>query len=327
MNNPCITVGDPAGIGPECVIRVLARPDFEARVTLVCPRTLLDSVCEALCTADRALATLVSDFRAGEGTVYDLVQVDSAPPVLEPGRFNHQNTDLVRNCLETAVALALDRGAPLVTGPLDKRYFSAMGYPHSGHTEYLAQVLGVHDPVMLFQGAGPLLSTVVLTRHIALDEVTSRVKPDTLGNAVRLVHSYNRMMESQDQRHSLPMAVAGIDPHCGEWGTFSHTDLAVRQWVELLCEEGYSIQGPLPADTLFSPPRVKDFSTILCWYHDQGMVPVKAYAFDQAVNVTLGLPLVRTSPAHGVAYDLAWKGKASVNSMREAVKLAVKLSC
>ena len=304
-------------------MRILAEPDFTTRVTLVCSRDVLTAVGNALCEADSRFGQVVQRFQARESHLYELVEVPQRPEHLVPGAYHEANAGFVQSSLKIALDLVQDRACNLVTGPLDKRYFAAMGFPRSGHTEFLASKLAIAgEPVMLFQGGHPLLSAVVLTRHIPLDEVKSRVTPRLLENGVKLVARYNRRLAAMDSRYAKPMAVAGIDPHCGEWGEFSDSDLAVRQWVQALQRQGFSIEGPLAADTLFTPSRAAAYSTIFCWYHDQGMVPVKAYAFDAAVNVTLGLPILRTSPAHGVAYDLAWKGLASTGSMANAIALA-----
>lgn len=323
MPLPCITVGDPCGIGPECVLRTLAEPDFATPVTLVSSREVLNAVGDALCKTDPRFEQIVERFQAREADLYELVEVPESPGNLLPGAYHEANAASVESSLEIALELVRDRGCNLVTGPLDKRYFAAMGFPRSGHTEFLASKMAIEsEPVMLFQGEDPLLSAVVLTRHIPLDQVKSRVSPELLENGVKMVARYNRRLATIDSRYARPMAVAGIDPHCGEWGEFSDSDLSIRQWVQALQRQGYSIEGPLAADTLFTPTRAAAYSTIFCWYHDQGMVPIKAYAFDSAVNVTLGLPTLRTSPAHGVAYDLAWKGQASTGSMANAIALA-----
>ena len=137
----------------------------------------------------------------------------------------------------------------------------------------------------------------------------------TLVAAVRVASTYAKNQSTTVR----PIAVAAVDPHCGEWGAFSDVDLQVRAWIEDLAREGVPVTGPFAADTLFVPHRLVEFDAILCWYHDQGMIPIKLLRFASAVNVTLGLPILRVSPAHGVAYDIAWQGQADPGSFFAAL--------
>ena len=177
------------------------------------------------------------------------------------------------------------------------------------------------EPLMWFASAR--LQVGLLTRHVPLSQVTPLVTRARLERGVELAL---RFLQRTGKAGTAPIAVAALDPHCGEWGVISPLDLEVQGWVRDLRDRGIPIDGPFSADTLFSPVSLRRFAGVLCWYHDQGMIPVKLLAFSDAVNVTLGLPLVRTSPAHGVAYDIAWKGIASPASTSRAVSLALALS-
>jgi 4-hydroxythreonine-4-phosphate dehydrogenase len=165
----------------------------------------------------------------------------------------------------------------------------------------------------------------ILTRHIPIEEIRSQVRPDTLRRTAMEVLGYLRRLPGWTET-AASIVVAGVDPHCGEWGQMSDTDLMVRDWVAKLNVEGIPIDGPYPADTLFVPGRMAMGTAFLTWYHDQGMIPVKLLAFDKAVNVTLGLPFLRMSPTHGVAYDIAGQRMADHRSMARAIDLALGLS-
>jgi len=204
-----------------------------------------------------------------------------------------------------------------VTGPLSKRCFLDNGVGPVGHTEFLAGIAGVSEDDVLMLFDARTLRVAALTRHVPLAEVPGLVRPGLVMDAAALVAGYL-------SRHGVEaprIALACLDPHCGEWGGLAGTDLSMKR---SLAEIGAGIHGPLAADTLFMPTNLTCFDAVLCWYHDQAMIPVKMAAFDAAANVTLGLPVLRTSPAHGPGYDIAGQGKADPGSMRRAVELAMK---
>jgi 4-hydroxythreonine-4-phosphate dehydrogenase len=237
-----------------------------------------------------------------------------SPPV--PGTWSPEWGLYALRSLDAAVAAALAGGHALVTGPLSKRSFIEGGAGPVGHTEHLARAAGVpeEDVLMLFDAGDLRIAT--LTRHVPLAAVTGLVNARLVQRAADRVAGYLRARGVTSPR----IALACVDPHCGEWGGLADTDLRLRAAIQ-----GFDIHGPLAADTLFLPANLQRFHAILCWYHDQALIPVKLLAFDRAVNVTLGLPFVRTSPAHGPGYDVAWKGVGGHGSMRRALELACRL--
>ena len=313
MSLPVIecSLGDPCGIGPEVLIRVLAA-DLPGRVSVHAHRDLL------LDAAAQDAPDIADAFAASEGTTWTATapetRPDSAP---EPGRYDPAWGAYGLQSLEAAAQAALDGGRALVTGPLSKRSFIDGGAGPVGHTEVLARLAGVPEDValMLFDSEG--LRVATLTRHLPLADVPARVHPDLAVRAAVQVADYLRLRGFEAPR----IALACLDPHCGEWGGLADTDLALR---EALAGSDARICGPLAADTLFLPANLERFDAILCWYHDQAMIPVKMAAFDTAANVTLGLPVLRTSPAHGPGYDIAGRGAANVGSMRRAIHLALE---
>lgn len=316
-----VTVGDPSGVGPEIVVAVLGSEEsLPEGLALICDRDLLEATARRLGSLSTELQQTADRFRSRLNAEVRLIQPGVQPASNEPGAWHENNVPYIRETLRVGLAAARGQSAALVTGPVDKRFFAALGFQRSGHTEYLAGLTNDEDPVMLLDGGR--CRTVVLTRHIPLSEVASRVEPPRLKRGVQLAAQFVRAVEGDDPR---PIAVAGLDPHCGEWGASSRTDLEVAGWVRALRDEGLPVEGPYPADTLFLPGRWHKYGVVLCWYHDQGLIPVKLHAFSSAVNVTLGLPVVRVAPAHGTAYDIAGSGRAETGSFSRAIRLAHSL--
>ena len=314
MSRPlAVTVGDPAGIGPEVAVAALAR--FVTRqphpVQLIVTRALLEKTLDLLGQRVEGGPAMVVKIREALGGCVTLVEPAFEPAAVE-GHWTGTQVPFIRESLNLGLAAA-EEGATLVTGPTDKRFFLAEGLSHSGHTEFLAARYPGHEPLMLFEAGGFRIG--VLTRHIPLAQVTEAVDEERLAAAIHTARAY---VHSQDIEQR-PIAVAALDPHCGEWGAFSGVDLRVREWVAKLAQQGLAVEGPYAADTLFVRHHLPKFSAVLCWYHDQGMIPIKLLRFDRAVNVTLGLPILRVSPAHGVAYDIAWQGLGDAGSFYSAL--------
>lgn len=308
-----VTVGDPAGIGPEVALAAIARllSSHSHPISLVSTRALFEKTLELVERRQSEGPAVVESIRRALGGNLTLVEPDSAA-VMTEGAWSPAQAPFIRESLELGLARA-DGGAALVTGPVDKRFFLGEGLVHSGHTEFIAQRYPGHEPLMLFEAGN--FRIAVMTRHIPLSQVSAAVSQAQLVAAVRTASAY--VLSRETRGH--PIAVAALDPHCGEWGAFSDVDLKVRGWVEELARQGVAVTGPHAADTIFVPHRLGQYGAVLCWYHDQGMIPVKLLHFDSAVNVTLGLPVLRVSPAHGVAYDIAWQGRSDAGSFHAAL--------
>ena len=213
------------------------------------------------------------------------------------------------------------RVAGIVTAPLHKESLRAAGHPWPGHTEMLAEAAGVSDVAMLFVGGG--LRVALLTIHRSLRSVPDAITRVETERVVRLVHRELPRLGAERRR----IAVCGVNPHAGEHGLFGREDEDVlRPAVAALAQEGIAVTGPLPADTAFVRAVQGEFDAVVAAYHDQGLVPVKLLAFGHAVNVTLGLPFVRTSVDHGTAFDIAAAGTADPGSLLAAMALAVELA-
>ena len=301
-----ITMGEPSGIGPEVAVAAF---------------TALNGKLD-----DRPLK-LVGDpsvFRAC-GTVPDsaIVQSHSVAVPRTPGHADPRNTRAVVDAIDEAVALVKNgAGAAVVTAPIHKASLMRGGFEHAGHTQYLAEITGADRAVMMLIGDG--LRVVPLTIHIPLADVPRAINKIAIVETGEIVlHALRHDFGIEEPR----LAIAGLNPHAGEDGEIGVEDRAtVAPAAEALRGTGATILGPLPADTLFHTEARARYDAALCMYHDQALIPVKTLAFWQAVNVTLGLPIIRTSPDHGTALDIAGKGKADPRSMIAAIRLAAQMA-
>lgn len=301
-----ITLGDPRGIGPEIVRKVLEDPPGEAEWLVVGPDELISDL-----PAERI--AVVGKGEAGRGTRPNDDALHAARRTL-PAETAGLLTGLQ---VETAVSLALSGSVDaIVTGPADKHAFNLAGYHYPGHTEWLGSLAGgVETAMMLVAGR---LRVVLVTTHVALRAVPHELTLEKILNKGRLT-----VRALQDWWHidEPRVALCGLNPHLGEGGLFGDED------DELLspAADELSAAGPLPADTVFVRALRGEFDAVLAPYHDVGMTAVKVAGFGQGVNVTLGLPFIRTSPDHGTAFDIAGRGIADPGSMRAAAALALEL--
>jgi 4-hydroxythreonine-4-phosphate dehydrogenase len=305
-----VTLGDPAGIGPEIVLKALASPARPAVPTVVYG-------------SGRALAERASRFHLKplQELGVDLVDIPLREPV-PLGRISaaggHAAAEAVLRAAADAQAGNL---AALVTAPLNKEALAAAGYSHPGHTEMLAEASSTSDFAMMFVGGG--LRVALVTIHRALRTVAAAVTSAEVERIVRLVHRELPRFRSEARR----IALCGLNPHAGEGGLFGdEEERELRPAVLRLRQQGIDISGPLPADSLFVRALRGEFDAVVALYHDQGLIPVKLLSFGHAVNVTLGLPFVRTSVDHGTGFDIVESGKADEMSLIEALKVAAALA-
>ena len=283
-----ITVGDPAGIGPEIAAACAARPDVLA-------------VCEPVLY--------------GPASPADLQR-------FTPGRVSAAAGRAAYDAIVAAVADAqAGRVDAIATAPINKEAFAAAGLAWRGHTELLAHLTGASRFAMMFHAAE--LRVVLLTVHIPLAAVPAALTRDHVESMIAL--AAEELPRFGYPRASL--AVAGLNPHAGEHGVIGREDDDVlRPAIAASRARGLTVDGPFPADTIFLRAMRGEFDAVIACYHDQGLIPVKMAAFGRAVNVTLGLPIIRTSVDHGTAFDIAGKGKADESSLVEAVRLAARLA-
>jgi 4-hydroxythreonine-4-phosphate dehydrogenase len=324
-----LTSGDPNGIGPEIAIEAWLRrrrEDIPPFYLLGDPRLLRDRARQT----GQSIAIAEIEPADAERRFAEALPVVPLENTFrdEAGAADPGNAPSIVEAIERGVADVLERRADaVVTCPIAKKSLYEAGFGFPGHTEFLAHLAGkvggvTPTPIMML--AGPDLRTVPVTIHIPLAEV-----PGTLTEAM-IVEAGRITARDLARRFGIAkprLAVAGLNPHAGEGGSIGQEeDLVVRPAIEVLRGEGIEAFGPLPADTMFHPAARARYDAALCMYHDQALIPAKALAFDEAVNVTLGLPFVRTSPDHGTAFEIAGKGIASPNSLIAALRLARTLA-
>lgn len=317
-----LTIGDPAGVGPELAAAAWALRDSEG----LPPFFVVGSarvVEEA--ARRRGISAPVCTVKAPDEVAECF---DGALPVLDladlrytPGEPDDAGASLALNALATATGLVRSGAASaLVTGPIAKSRLARVGFDHPGQTEFVAQACGVTAENAVMMLAGPSLKVVPITVHLAL-----RLVPDMLtAELIRTRAAITAAALTRDYGITAPrLAVAGLNPHAGEDGRMGHEDTqVVAPAVAMLRDAGINAFGPLPPDTMFHAEAREGYDVAICMYHDQALIPMKALDFDAGVNVTLGLPIIRTSPDHGTAFAIAGTGKARVGPTIAALRMA-----
>jgi len=314
-----VTPGEPAGVGPEIVLKLCQQhPGF--RLLAVADPSLLQHTADSL-----GFDLKVTEWRAGDtlrAGELACLPVPLARPA-EPGKPDPENAQYVLNTLRQAVRLIDDgQAAALVTGPVHKAAINESGFAFSGHTEFLAELARASQVVMML--AAPGLRVALVTTHLPLREVADAISMEKVEAVVRITENSLR------QRFGIVrprLQVLGLNPHAGEGGHLGKEDgTVIGPVIERLRHEGMDIVGPVPADTAFTPPKIAASDAIVAMYHDQGLPVLKHMGFGQSVNITLGLPFIRTSVDHGTALDIAGTGKADASSMYHAVLSAQQMA-
>jgi 4-hydroxythreonine-4-phosphate dehydrogenase len=324
-----LTLGEPAGIGPDLALSVWRRrtelgvPPFY----LVADPDFLKSRAERLGLDVPVAAVTPRTAVAAFSSALPVVAIDG-PVTAAPGRPDRSSAPAAVASIRRAVAdVMAGSAAAIVTNPVAKNVLYNWGFSEPGHTEFLATL--VHEatgktlrPVMMLWS--PELAVVPVTIHLPLKEIFKQLSVELVVDTGRIV------ARDLAKRFGLPhprLAIAGLNPHAGEEGTLGEEDgVIVAPAVARLVAEGIDARGPLPADSLFHAQARATYDVALCMYHDQALIPIKTLAFDHAVNVTLGLPFVRTSPDHGTAFDIAGTGRADPTSLVAALRLAARLA-
>ena len=319
-----ITMGDPAGIGPEIALRTVVDP----RVQRACIPVIIGDVgtlerVRAVCRVRRRIRAVGSPGEArGKGAVevLDLKNVDPAacPVGVVSAAAGRAAVEYVFKSIDLAMAGEI---AAAVTAPLNKEAMRRAGFPFDGHTEIYAQKTGTRDYSMLLLVGR--LRVLHVSTHVSLREAVDRVTRERVLTVIRLAGIAAQMLGIQAPR----IGVAGLNPHAGEGGLFGREEIEqITPAIEAARAEGFDARGPLPPDTVFYRARRGEFDFVIAMYHDQGHVPLKLVGFDRGVNVTVGLPIIRTSVDHGTAFDIAGTGKARHESLVAATLLAVRMA-
>jgi len=312
-----VTAGDPAGIGPEICAKAIGDGRLPAlgRVAVFAHAELFDEACVAA-----GVAPLPRGLADADGPWPRLVPVEAgkAPDAFSAGTPSAFSGSVAAASVRAAAGAAMARQVDaVVTAPLAKAALAAAGVPYPGHTEMLADLAGVDTVAMMF--VADELRVTLATIHVALAEVSTRLTRDKLVSAIRLTRDcLVQRLRVTDPR----IALLGLNPHAGEEGMFGVEETrTILPAMQVAQEKGWSVDGPFPADSFFYRRR-GEFDAVIAMYHDQGLIPVKLLSRGKAVNVTLGLPFLRTSVDHGTAFDIAGQGIASADSLVEAARLA-----
>jgi 4-hydroxythreonine-4-phosphate dehydrogenase len=309
-----VTAGEPAGIGPE-ICAALKRAALPARIVVVADRTLLRE------RTQMAWPDFAGGCSAAAPGISVLHVPLAAPSVA--GKLSSANSRYVLRTLGVACDGCTDgMFDAMVTAPVHKGVINDAGVAFTGHTEFLAERTHTPHVVMMLAGGG--MRVALATTHVALKDVAARITRESLTQTLRVLH---HDLQQYFGIAKPRIAVAGLNPHAGESGHLGSEEIdVIGPVIQALRGAGLCLSDPLPADTLFNPERLKNYDAVLAMYHDQGLPVLKYASFGAGVNITLGLPIIRTSVDHGTALDIAGTGKADAGSLIEAVKLAIELA-
>ena len=321
-----ITLGDPAGIGPEVIVKALNRPQIadRCRPLVVGDRRILARAAAQVGQPDQPFQVVArpaqGDYAPGVITVLDLQNAD--PDEIIPGRLSAAAGRAAVEAVFTACDLAMAGDVDgVVTAPLNKEAMHLAGFRYPGHTELLAERTGAERVSMLL--VGPSLRVVHVSTHVSLAEAIRRVTPERVREVIDLAQRACMALGIERPR----IAVAGLNPHASEGGLFGDEEArAVAPAVAAARQDGLLVSDPLPPDTVFLRAVKGEFDIVVAMYHDQGHIPMKLLAFDSGVNVSIGLPIIRTSVDHGTAFDIAGTGQARDESMVAAIEVAVQMA-
>jgi 4-hydroxythreonine-4-phosphate dehydrogenase len=315
-----VSLGDPAGIGPEVIAKC-----WDNRADFGIPPFVAIGDGQSLAAVWDGPIEVVDDPRQADGAfdyALPLIQVPSAGTDL-PGHPSVAGAHCSLDALELAVGLARSgSAAAVVTGPVSKEQLYAIGFQHPGQTEFVAERCGVAPNNVVMMLAGPTLRTIPVTTHVPFHDVTRVLTSNLIESRGRAaLRGLQRQFGIAEPR----LAVSGLNPHAGESGELGREELdIIAPAIAALVAEGWRVTGPHPADTMFHVRARANYDAALCMYHDQALIPIKALHFEEAVNVTLGLPIVRTAPDHGTAFDIAGQDRADARPMAAALRMAAE---
>jgi 4-hydroxythreonine-4-phosphate dehydrogenase len=319
-----VTMGDPAGIGPEILAKAFAEADFRDanRVVVVGDAKVMERASRLLDLPLRANAIDEPEEAEFEPNTIDVISETDLPDNLPFGELDARAGDAAFRYVERATRLAGEgRVAAVATAPLNKEAIHLAGHGYPGHTEILAELTDTKDYAMML--VTDELKVIHVSTHVSLQEAIERVRPERELAVIRLANESLRKLGVENPR----VAVAGLNPHAGENGLFGTEDAEhIVPAVAAAVEEGIDATGPHPPDTVMMRARMGVFDIVVVQYHDQGHIPIKLMGFDTGVNVTVGLPFFRTSVDHGTAFDIAGTGEADASSLRAAIDLARRLA-
>ena len=315
-----VSLGDPAGIGPEDIAKC-----WDNRKTFGLPSFVAIGDPRSVAAVwDGPIEVVENPRQADDAFDYGLPLIPLNTPSADvPGHPSVAGAHTSLDSLELAVGLARSgSAAAVVTGPVAKEQLYAIGFTHPGQTEFVAERCGISPGNVVMMLAGPTLRTIPVTTHIPVSAVAERLSSGLIESRGRAaLRGLQRNFGIAEPR----LAVSGLNPHAGEGGQLGREELEIiAPAIAALAAEGWRVTGPHPADTMFHARARANYDAALCMYHDQALIPIKALHFEEAVNVTLGLPIVRTAPDHGTAFDIAGQDRADPRPMAAAIRMAAE---
>jgi len=316
-----LTSGEPAGIGPDLCIMLAQNQQACDIIVIVDPQVIIDRAKTLGLTINLEQADLSAPASIAEKGTLRFLPVTVATET-EAGVLNPANSNYVLNTLQLALDGCLDKTFDaVVTAPVHKAVINEAGVIFTGHTEFFADGAGVEQVVMML--ATQSLRVALATTHLPLKDVSEAITQETLTRVIEIVDT---SMKQQFGLSSPRIAVCGLNPHAGEDGHLGREEIdVITPVIERLLQKGLALSGPWPADTIFVKDKLADYDVVLAMYHDQGLPVLKHQGFGMAVNVTLGLPFIRTSVDHGTALELAGSGKAKITSLQAAIDMALQM--
>ncbi len=320
-----VTMGDPAGIGPEIIIKALNEQELAGAPVVVvgCLRTLQRLQEQGVTPPVKLIAIdRVADACFAPGRLHVIDEPLAQPDALTPGKVQAQAGDLAYRCVKRATELAMaNEVQAIATAPLNKEALHLAGHLYPGHTELLATLTHSRDYAMVLYT--DKLKVIHVSTHVALRKFLDTLNQPRIETVITLADSFLKRVGFAAPR----IAVAGVNPHAGENGLFGDEEIRiVAPAIEACRERGLNVFGPCPPDTVFLQAHEGQYDMVVAMYHDQGHIPLKLLGFYDGVNITAGLPFIRTSADHGTAFDIAWTGKAKPESMSTSIKLAMQLA-
>ena len=317
-----ITMGDPSGIGPEVIVKALVTPPEVCRTVVIGDAAWLQQ--HAMQWAPQLSIRPIMHLNEArhEPGVLEVLDLHNVPENLEIGRATAEGGEAAMEYIRKAVDLAMKQEVhAITTAPINKKAIHLAGFKYPGHTEMLADFTGTPEVALML--AGGTLRVVLATTHVPLSEVRNLLTRDRVLKTIRLTHQWLTQVGIEHPN----IAVTGLNPHSGDGGIFGDEETAtIAPAIEAAQNENIRASGPFSADALFGRIREAQYDAVITMYHDQGMIPIKMASMDRAVNITLGLPIIRTSVDHGTAYDIAGQGTARPASLLAALKVAATLA-
>ncbi len=316
-----ITMGDPAGVGPEIIVKALVSKEVRKHIVpiIIGDRSVMkDAV--TLSGVDIEFEEDLLTLSQEENEKVFLIAIDGLKDN-KKGSATAEGGRASAECIKKAVRMCMNNEAnAMATAPISKAALHLAGYSWPGHTEMIAELTNTERVGMMFVGES--LRVILVTIHVPLRSVPELITEEKVYDTILLAEKACTMLSVDSPR----IAVAGLNPHAGEGGIFGNTEkIRISPAIEKAKNEGINVTGPYPPDVIFKKAFDGEFDIIVAMYHDQGLIPFKMLYFDKGVNTTIGLPIIRTSPDHGTAYDIAWKGIADPSSMIEAILLAERM--